>query len=127
MLISENKLRRIIRQEIIKENKRLNESKNLLNKTLTHLMIVMSALGVSPAQAEKTADLPETTLEKCITQLERSPQKNTEMVKGTLKLAKEVEKNKQSTPEAKALTAKTCQLVLRAAGTLSKPGIKLPK
>ena len=91
------------------------------------LMMVCGATGISPAEAQKTVEGPAVSLQQCIEDLDKSPQKNTEMVQGTLKLAKEVEKNKQSTPEAKALTAKTCQLVLRAAGTLSKPGIKLPK
>ena len=127
MLISENKLRRIIRQEIIKENKRLNESKGLLNKSLMMLMMVCGATGISPAEAQKTVEGPKKSLAQCVKELGESPQKDTEMVAGTLKLAEEVLDNKDSSPEAIAMTTTTCQLVLRAAGTLSKPGIKLPK
>ena len=128
MLIAENKLRRIIRQEIIKENKRLNESKDLLNKSLIALMMVCGAAGISPAEAQKTVEGPKKPLAQCVQELKDSPQSDTEMVRGVIKLGEEVLANKSASKEAIEVTVNTCKLTKQAAGTLGNPGtIKLPK
>lgn len=125
MLISENKLRRIIRQEIIKENKRLNENSTLINTSLALLMTVSSALGISPAQAEKSTNQPATSLSKCVQDLSSSPQRDAQIVRRTIELAREVDES--GNEAAREVTLQTCKLVLANAGSLSKPGIKLTK
>lgn len=122
MLISENKLRRIIRQELIKEAKQLNENR-LLTASLALLMTVSSTLGINSASAKKIAAQPKTPLSKCIQKLEQSSQSNSDIVKQTIELAKKVDK--EGNDVAKEITQQTCELVLSNSGSLSKPGIKL--
>ena len=128
MLISENKLRRIIRQEIIKENKRLNESKSLLDRSLIMLMMVCGAAGISPAKAQNAVEGPRKPLAQCVQALKNSPQSKTDIVQGVIKLGEDVLANKSASKEAVEVTTTTCEITAQAAGTLGNPGtVKLPK
>lgn len=122
MLISESKLRRIIRQELVKEAKQLNENR-LLTASLALLMTVSSAVGINSAQAEKIAGQSRTPLAKCIKQLKSSSQSESDIVQKTIELAEKV--NEEGDNVAKEVAQQTCELVLSYAGSLTNPGIKL--